>query len=130
MQGKVNIAVATDVAARGIHIKRLKYVVNYDFPANIEQYCHRIGRCGRQGEEGEAYSLMTRNFAAMANDLISFLQSCNQVVEPNLERLARQFEAGQVEINEDEDKIGDASDDIDRNPHKQDEEEEDEDVEE
>ena len=41
IQGKVNILLATDVVARGIHIKRLRYVVNYDFPSTIEQYCHR-----------------------------------------------------------------------------------------
>ena len=42
--GKNNILLATDVAARGLHIKKLKYVINYDFPTNLEQYCHRIGR--------------------------------------------------------------------------------------
>jgi superfamily II DNA/RNA helicase len=36
----------------GIHVKKLKYVVNYDFPTNLEQYCHRVGRTGRQGEKG------------------------------------------------------------------------------
>ena len=41
LQGKVSILLATDVVARGIHIKRLRYVVNYDFPSTIEQYCHR-----------------------------------------------------------------------------------------
>jgi ATP-dependent RNA helicase DDX5/DBP2 len=94
--------VSTDVAARGIHIKRLKYVVNYDFPPNIEQYCHRIGRCGRQGESGEAYSLLTRNFAAMASDLVELLKACNQEREPNLERLATQFALGEVEVNEED----------------------------
>lgn len=94
--GKTNIILATDVAARGIHIKRLKYVVNYDFPGNIEQYCHRIGRCGRQGEAGEAYSLMTRKFAVMAKDLIRLLKSCQQEPEPNLLKLAADFKAGKV----------------------------------
>lgn len=101
-------------------------MVNYDFPANIEQYCHRIGRCGRQGEEGEAYSLMTRNFAVMANDLVELLKSCKQVPEPNLVRLATEFALGQVVINEDEDQVGDASDDIDHNPQQHGEDEEDE----
>lgn len=45
----MNILIATDVAARGIHIKRLKYVINYDFPSNLENYCHRVGRTGRDG---------------------------------------------------------------------------------
>ncbi len=76
--------------------------MNYDFPPNIEQYCHRIGRCGRQGESGEAYSLMTRNFAAMAADMVELLKTCNQEREPNLENLARQFALGEVEVNDDE----------------------------
>jgi hypothetical protein len=44
--GKVNILVATDVAARGLHIPRLPYIVNYDFPGNLETYIHRVGRTG------------------------------------------------------------------------------------
>ena len=51
--GKDSILIATDVAARGLHIKKLKYVINYDFPTSLEQYCHRIGRTGRQGEDGQ-----------------------------------------------------------------------------
>lgn len=59
--GKANVLVATDIAARGIHIRKLQYVINYDFPTNLDQYCHRIGRSGRQGEVGTSYSLITRN---------------------------------------------------------------------
>ncbi len=90
--GKDNILLATDVAARGLHIKKLKYVVNYDFPTNLEQYCHRIGRTGRQGEEGRAYSLITRNMAPMVGDLIKLLTTCKQEVEPNLLALHEEFE--------------------------------------
>lgn len=74
MQGKSNILVSTDVAARGLHINRLQYVVNYDFPLNLEQYCHRVGRTGRQGKEGQAYSLLTRNLGMLAADLIKLLE--------------------------------------------------------
>jgi superfamily II DNA/RNA helicase len=49
------------VAARGIHIKRLKHVINYDFPISLDQYCHRVGRTGRQDEAGTSYSLISRN---------------------------------------------------------------------
>ena len=90
--GKDSILIATDVAARGLHIKKLKYVVNYDFPTNLEQYCHRIGRTGRQGEEGHAYSLITRNMAPMVGDLIKLLTSCKQKLEPNLLALHKEFE--------------------------------------
>jgi ATP-dependent RNA helicase DDX5/DBP2 len=87
--------VATDVAARGIHIRSLKYVVNYDFPSTLEQYCHRIGRTGRTGQfsdtagdAGYSYSLLTRNMGALSKDLIEFLLACDQPIEPNLQRLA------------------------------------------
>jgi superfamily II DNA/RNA helicase len=75
-QGKSNILVSTDVAARGLHINRLQYVVNYDFPLNLEQYCHRVGRTGRQGKEGQAYSLLSRNMSMLAADLIKLLEVC------------------------------------------------------
>jgi superfamily II DNA/RNA helicase len=79
------------VAARGIHIKRLNHVVNYDFPSNIEQYCHRVGRTGRQGASGNSYSLLTRQLAPLCSDLISLLKECGQVVEPNLQALHEDF---------------------------------------
>ena len=90
----------TDVAARGIHIKRLQYVVNYDFPTNLEQYCHRVGRTGRQGESGQSYSLVTRNMAPLAADLIDLLKSTNQDIEPNLEDLAEEFKSGTMILDD------------------------------
>ena len=50
--GKINILVATDVAARGIDVENIEAVFNYDFPSNAEYYTHRIGRTGRAGKEG------------------------------------------------------------------------------
>ncbi len=93
--GKCSILLATDVAARGLHIKKLQHVVNYDFPSNLEQYCHRVGRTGRQGESGHAYSLITRNMAPMVDDLIGLLKKCKQEpIEPNLLALNAEFKAG------------------------------------
>ncbi len=57
-QGEVRVLVATDVAARGLDIVNLPYVVNYDLPQVPEDYVHRIGRTGRAGEEGVAISLV------------------------------------------------------------------------
>lgn len=94
------------MAARGIHIKRLQYVVNYDFPSNLEQYCHRVGRTGRQGEVGQSYSLVTRNMAPLANSLVALLRSTNQVIEPNLEALASEFSSGYFVLGEDEEELG------------------------
>ncbi len=56
-RGKVNILIATDVAARGIDINELDAVINFDLPNVPETYVHRIGRTGRAGEFGNAYSL-------------------------------------------------------------------------
>ena len=53
-KGYINILVATDVAARGLDVERIKLVINYDFPFDKETYTHRIGRTGRAGRSGEA----------------------------------------------------------------------------
>jgi len=53
--------VATDVASRGLDIKDIKYVINYDFPQVIEDYVHRIGRTGRAGAKGTAYTFINDN---------------------------------------------------------------------
>lgn len=55
--GKVRVLVATDIAARGIDIDKLRYVINYDIPNEPETYVHRIGRCGRAGESGISISI-------------------------------------------------------------------------
>lgn len=52
--GKLDIVVATDVAARGLDVQRISHVINYDFPFDSEAYVHRIGRTGRAGRSGEA----------------------------------------------------------------------------
>ena len=53
-QGKLDILVATDVAARGLDVERISHVINYDIPYDTEAYIHRIGRTGRAGRSGEA----------------------------------------------------------------------------
>ncbi len=107
--------ICTDIAARGIHIKKLKYVINYDFPSSIEQYCHRIGRAGRDGTAGTSYSFLTRNLACMSSDLVKLLQQCNQPIEPNLLKLRDDFESGflssYLETDENDEEEGDAQDD-------------------
>ena len=56
-EGEIRVLVATDIAARGIDIEKLKYVINYDIPNIAETYVHRIGRSGRAGEEGTSISI-------------------------------------------------------------------------
>ncbi|MDP3967481.1 MAG: DEAD/DEAH box helicase [Nocardioides sp.] len=57
--GKLDILVATDVAARGLDVDRISHVVNYDIPTDPESYVHRIGRTGRAGRSGDAISFVT-----------------------------------------------------------------------
>tara|TARA_R110002049_G_scaffold23490_43_gene82813 strand:+ start:15035 stop:16843 length:1809 start_codon:yes stop_codon:yes gene_type:complete len=52
--GKLDIVVATDVAARGLDVQRISHVINYDIPSDVESYIHRIGRTGRAGRSGDA----------------------------------------------------------------------------
>ncbi|CAG9561494.1 unnamed protein product [Danaus chrysippus] len=83
------ILVATDVAARGLDVEDVKFVINYDYPNNSEDYVHRIGRTGRSHNTGTAYTLFTPNNSAKAKDLLSVLQEANQVVNPKLLELAQ-----------------------------------------
>ena len=81
--------IATDVASRGIHVNDIGLVLNFDFPGNIEDYVHRIGRTARCGKEGTAISFFTRSDAKKAHKLLSILKEAKQVVPPKLEEWAR-----------------------------------------
>ncbi|GAM74204.1 ATP-dependent RNA helicase [Vibrio ishigakensis] len=65
--GKARAMIATDVAARGIDIKELEHVVNFDMPFKAEDYVHRIGRSGRAGHKGHAVSLMSHDEEYLLN---------------------------------------------------------------
>ena len=67
--GQLRVLVATDIAARGIDIDKLKYVINYDIPNEPESYVHRIGRSGRAGEDGNAISLCDPEERAFLSDI-------------------------------------------------------------
>jgi ATP-dependent RNA helicase DeaD len=58
-RGKLDVLVATDVAARGLDVDRISHVVNYDIPTDTESYVHRVGRTGRAGRTGDAISFVT-----------------------------------------------------------------------
>ena len=71
--GKYQILVATDIAARGIDVTRISHVINYDIPSTPEAYIHRIGRTGRAESTGEAFTLVTkedRNMVRAINRVI------------------------------------------------------------
>lgn len=82
--GHSTTLVATDVAARGLDVDDVKYVVNYDYPNNSEDYVHRIGRTGRRDKRGTAYTFFTRNNAKQASDLIDVLREAGQQINPKL----------------------------------------------
>ncbi|KAK7389118.1 hypothetical protein VNO78_23950 [Psophocarpus tetragonolobus] len=93
--GRSPIMTATDVAARGLDVKDIKCVINYDFPSSLEDYVHRIGRTGRAGAKGTAYTFFTHANAKYARDLIKILQNAGQVVSPALSALVRSAGSGQ-----------------------------------
>merc|ERR1719413_229254 len=73
-QGKAKVLVATDVAQRGLDIKNVQMVVNYDPPANMEDYVHRIGRTGRAGEKGDAYTFTYEHEQSIANQIMQVMR--------------------------------------------------------
>jgi len=85
--GSTMILVATDVAARGLDVDDVKFVINYDYPNNSEDYIHRIGRTGRKGNSGTSYTLFTPSNAPKARDLVAVLTEAKQVVNPKLQEL-------------------------------------------
>ncbi|KAM0901282.1 hypothetical protein ACQ4PT_020104 [Festuca glaucescens] len=82
--GRCPVLVATDVAARGLDVKDIRVVVNYDFPTGVEDYVHRIGRTGRAGATGIAYTFFCDNDAKYASDLVKILEGANQTVSQQL----------------------------------------------
>jgi ATP-dependent RNA helicase DDX5/DBP2 len=78
------VLIATDVAARGIDIRDIEIVVNYDFPQSVEDYIHRIGRTGRAGATGESHTFFSSKHSRMARDLAKVLADARQPVPPEL----------------------------------------------
>jgi ATP-dependent RNA helicase DDX5/DBP2 len=86
--GRSPILIATDVASRGLDVKDVGYVINYDFPNNCEDYIHRIGRTGRAGMKGISYTYFTTDNAKSARELIGILREAKASVPPQLEEMA------------------------------------------
>lgn len=91
--GAVRILIATDVASRGIDIEDITYVVNYDFPRNIEEYVHRVGRTGRANRLGTSLSFFTRHDWGAAANLIDIMKEAGQEVIQELQDMADRFKA-------------------------------------
>jgi len=87
--GACRVMVATDVASRGIHVNDISYVINFDFPNNIEDYVHRIGRTGRAGTYGTAYTFFSKKTDfKKARSLVRCLEEAGQVVPTELRQIA------------------------------------------
>ncbi|KAF8447092.1 P-loop containing nucleoside triphosphate hydrolase protein [Kalaharituber pfeilii] len=82
--GACPIMIATDVAARGLDIPKVKLVINVTFPLTIEDYVHRIGRTGRAGETGSAITFFTEHDKAHSGALINVLKAAGQNVPESL----------------------------------------------
>jgi ATP-dependent RNA helicase DBP3 len=82
--GEIPLLIATDVAARGLDIRGVEYVINYSFPLTIEDYVHRIGRTGRGGKKGTAHTFFTPNDKPRAGELVNLLRDSNQKIPEDL----------------------------------------------
>jgi ATP-dependent RNA helicase DeaD len=87
---KINILIATDVAARGIDVQNLTHVINYSMPYDPESYVHRIGRTGRAGNEGTAITFVTRKEGRYLTEIIKF--SGAQIRKANIPKISEILE--------------------------------------
>ena len=88
-EGRYRILVATDIAARGLHVDDVAHVINYDLPKIAEDFIHRVGRTGRAGCEGRASTIVT------AAELVD-LRSIEHTLQLRIER--KQFDAGSADL--------------------------------
>ncbi|XP_049873993.1 uncharacterized protein LOC126372336 isoform X2 [Pectinophora gossypiella] len=87
--GATTILIATDVAARGLDVEDVKFVVNYDYPNSSEDYIHRIGRTGRCQQSGTAYTYFTSGDSRQARGLVAVLRETGQNPPAKLGDMAR-----------------------------------------
>ncbi|KAJ9704690.1 hypothetical protein PVL29_002976 [Vitis rotundifolia] len=88
-----NLLIATSIAARGLDVKELELVINFDVPNHYEDYVHRVGRTGRAGRKGAAITFISEDDARYAPDLVKALELSEQVVPDDLKALADGFMA-------------------------------------
>ncbi|QDS74582.1 hypothetical protein FKW77_008246 [Venturia effusa] len=89
--GALPIVVATSVAARGLDVKQLKIVINYDVPSHLEDYIHRAGRTGRAGQTGTCYTFITEEQGRFAPDLCKALKQSGKEVPESLKALQADY---------------------------------------
>lgn len=86
--GVITVVIATSVAARGLDVKQLKVVINYDAPNHMEDYVHRAGRTGRAGNTGTCITFITPEQEKYSVDIYRALKASNAEVPAELENLA------------------------------------------
>jgi len=101
-QRQVRWVVATDIAARGIHVDDLTHVINYDLPDSVENYVHRIGRTGRAGKEGTAISIIHSLDRRKLKDIENHIRQRLEIVSiPTRAQIeARQIDKLQASLRE------------------------------
>jgi ATP-dependent RNA helicase DDX5/DBP2 len=87
-EGRMKVLVATDVAARGLDVQGVAVVVNYDPAKELDDHVHRIGRTGRAGQRGLAYTMIAQDDSRGAKIVADVMTSSNQAVPADLEELA------------------------------------------
>mmetsp|Transcript_17405 Transcript_17405/g.22936 ORF Transcript_17405/g.22936 Transcript_17405/m.22936 type:complete len:503 (-) Transcript_17405:284-1792(-) len=87
-ENKITLLVATDVAARGLDVRDIQMVINFDMPNNTEDYIHRIGRCGRAGAKGTSISFFSSKNSKMARDLVRIMNESGNYAPPELQQMS------------------------------------------
>lgn len=95
VSGKVKLLIATSVAARGLDVKQLILVINYDCPNHYEDYVHRCGRTGRAGNKGFAYTFITPEQSRYAGDIIRAFELASVTVPEQLRTLWESYKSKQ-----------------------------------
>jgi len=116
--GDVPILVATDVAARGLHIPKVAYVINFSFPLTVEDYVHRIGRTGRAGATGISHTFFHKFDKGLSGELIGVLKKAGQEVPQELLAFGtavkkKEPKMGKIDLNQQSNRITFDSDDDD-----------------
>eukprot|EP01080_Neovahlkampfia_damariscottae_P010094 gene10094-2514_t len=92
-KSKKTILIATSVASRGLDVRGLNLVINYTCPRHREDYVHRIGRTGRAGKKGTAYTFITEEEERYASDIMKAIkQSKRSEISPEFEEMVKNFE--------------------------------------
>lgn len=91
MDSGINILIATSIAARGLDVRNLGLVINFDPPNHMEDYVHRVGRTGRAGAKGNAITFVSSSQPKEVFNLVKALKLSHSDIDPKLEEIANKF---------------------------------------